>query len=100
MRNQENVKKYVEERLKQFCGNEVKIADAYFQFKDELMEILSDLESMWGGYLGEINVAKKQIELYLADAKQIHSAPYREGLKSRKFEKKKIEKMLSDKVIE
>lgn len=54
---------------------------------------------MWNEHLGQLNIAKHRIELSLADAKQIHYAPYRAGPKVPEFEQNDIDKMLS-RVIE
>lgn len=46
MKNHEDVKKNEEERLKQDWRSNVKIADAYAEFKDEFIDIVSAFESM------------------------------------------------------
>lgn len=62
--------------------------------------MLCDFESMWNGNLGQINIAKHRMKLFQVDARPIHSALYRAGSKARESEKKELDKMLSDEIIE
>lgn len=43
---------------------------------------------------------KHRIELFLADAKQIHSAPYGSGVNASEFEEKETDEILWEEVIE
>lgn len=74
MQNHADVKRIYEERLKQDCCKYVRISDAYVEFKDEFIEIISD--SLWEGRSGLFNIEKHWIELSPADAKPIYCAPY------------------------
>lgn len=51
MQNHGDVKTYDEEPLEQDWRNEVKIFDAYVEFRDVCMDMLSDFETMWNVYL-------------------------------------------------
>lgn len=55
--------------------------------------MLSELESMREIHFGQIRIAKPPTELMFNDAGQVDGALYRAGLKARKFERMKIERM-------
>lgn len=57
--------------------DEGKISDNYAQYRAKIIETVPELETMWAGHLGQIKTAKPRIELSYADAKPIHSEPYR-----------------------
>lgn len=46
------------------------------------------------------NIVRHRTKLYLLDAKPIHSAPFRAGLKALEFDRNEVDKMLLDGVIE
>lgn len=54
----------------------MKIADCYFEFIDEFIQILFDFESMYDGHLGSIFITEHCIELFPADEKSTHSTSY------------------------
>lgn len=72
-----------------------KVWNKIVEFKDKLIEILSDFEWMWDGRLGQMPLAGHQIDLIPADAKPTISATYRAGPEVREFERIDIDKMLS-----
>lgn len=76
--NQENVKKIEERRLDRDLRHDVKIVDSFVKFKDEYTNTFSNFEYMWDDHLGRTNKEIHRSELSPADAKSIHSAPYRE----------------------
>lgn len=43
--------------------DEVKILDEYSTYRDEFIEMLAELQSMWDAHLSRINVAKHRIGL-------------------------------------
>lgn len=50
---------------------------------------------MWDGSLEYITATERRIELMDYQIKQVHSAVYRTGAKTREFEKAKIDEMLN-----
>lgn len=54
---------------------------------------------MWDWILARVDIAKHGSELSLADAKPIHSSPYRTGPKTREFQKNKMHKVLSEGIM-
>lgn len=55
---------------------------------------------MWDGHFGGFNVAKHRFELSPVDAKRIQSLLYKASPKACEFDRIKVNKMLSRKVIE
>lgn len=62
--------------------------------------MLTEIEGLWDGHLGRINVADHRTELFEDTAKPVHRILYRTGPKTREFGKNEIDEMLAQKVIE
>lgn len=62
--------------------------------------MLPDFRSIWDAHLGPINIARHQINLFLADAKPIHFELYQKGPRVREIDKSEIVEMLSERGIE
>lgn len=69
------------------------------QVREDVLSLLSEYRRMWSGELGKIVATKHRIELQ-PDAKPVYQTPYRAGHKSREFQQKEVDRMLTDKVIE
>lgn len=66
---------------------EIRIDPKPDSFRDHLIGMMADLESMWNGNLGPINVARDRIELALHETGPVQCAPYRSGLRACELEK-------------
>lgn len=62
--------------------------------------MLSGVQSMWDGHLGQVRIAKCRIELTDECIQPTHSAPHPVEPESRKFEKAEIHKMLLQRLID
>lgn len=63
-----------------------------------IRSILKKNSHIWDGHLGEIKATKHRIEL-IPGARPVRSAPYRQGLKGREFERKTVAKLLREGAI-
>lgn len=88
------------QRLAHDWGDEVDMSNNYGQYRQQCIDILSELESRWDGHLGRISTAKHRIEPNDPTIVLVHSDPYRAGPKKCEFERIKIDKMLAGKIIE
>lgn len=66
MQTHGNVERNDKERGELDWHDKVKIGDAYVQFKDKIIEILSDFASIWNGHLGRVNIAKHRVKVFPA----------------------------------
>lgn len=77
----------------------VKISDDYVQYCPGFLKLFTKIESIWDIQLSLIKEAYHRIELSPEATRPIHSAHCRAKLKSCKFEKNNISRMLGLKVI-
>lgn len=75
------------------------IPDEYAQYCDEFAKLLFELETMWYSHLELVKEAKHGILVSSANARPVHSVPYRAERKGLKFEKNEITKLLKVEVI-
>lgn len=74
MRKHTHVKRDGERRFEQDRLDEVKIVDAFIEFKKEFIEMLFKFESKRHGHFDRVNIAKHRVNLVPGDAKPIQSA--------------------------
>lgn len=82
---QEAVKKEDKEVLKKAWREDVQLPNKFQQHRQAFLWMLTELESMWDGYLGRIDVCKDRVDLNNNMVRLVHSAPYRAGPTGRKF---------------
>lgn len=69
------------------------------EIREQVVELLDEFTDMWSGRLGKITAAKHRVEL-IPGSRPVFQHPYRAGLKTREHEKKEIDRMLKEGVIE
>ena len=77
----------------------VDIGEDSKKYKQKLISMLEKHSAMWDGHLGHIHATKHRIEL-TPGAKPVYQQPYRASPTQREHERKEIEKMLTEGVIE
>lgn len=80
--------------------NNIKIHKKYKEYREAFLEILQPFQSMWDGHVGPINIAPHLIELTSTYIRPIHSAIYRTSTKARESEKREIDRILKENVID
>lgn len=51
------------------------ISKSCVNFKHIIIEMLSDLDSIWRGHLGRVSITDYRVDLFPPGAKQINAAP-------------------------
>lgn len=77
---------------------EVLISAKCQSYRKPSISKLLKFQTIWLGHVGRIDIAKQRIELLSTDAAPAHFAPCRALLRTRKFKKAKIEKMLAENI--
>lgn len=88
-----------EDRLKQGWRKKCQNIEADDRLSVRFIEMLFDLESIWGGHLGGASFAEHQVKSYSAEANPIHFEPYRAGPKTQAFEENWIYKVTGQDVL-
>lgn len=88
------------QRLAHNWRDKVDLSNNHGQYRQQLIDMLSEFESMWDGHLGRISTAKHRIELSDPNTAPVLSAPPHDGPKTREFERIEVDKMLAENVIE
>lgn len=71
---------------------EVKLSDKYGEYREELTDMLSEIQTMWDGHLSQMNVGNDRMELLHDNIQPARSALYHVGPKTRELERAKIDK--------
>lgn len=96
MENHKQVTQEVEKMLNEGQRDDPIIPKKYKAHSDEFLRLPSEFENMWDGHLGRIKTTKHRIELSSTGVHPVHRAPYHEGLISRQFTAKEVQKMLQE----
>lgn len=75
------------------------ISTKYHPYKKPSIDVLLPFQCMWDSYPSHIIVSIHRIEVCHPGTAPEHSAPYQARLKSREFEKAKINKVLAESII-
>lgn len=93
------VEKHDSEKLNHDWKSEVQLLDEYAGYREQFLVMLIKFQSMWDGYLGQVNIAKHRTELMYEKTQPINSAPYWVGPMTREFKKAWINETPSKRVI-
>lgn len=66
---------------------------------DEFLQLITEFEDIWDGYLDRIKTAEHQIELTSSNTRPVYSALFRAGLTVRHLAAEEVQKKLREEVI-